>query len=179
MNANKLLLPLIVTLTGIAGSALAQTGETRTEVQKEAKDAERAGQLPTGDLDRIPAGTRKKGAVAASASGPTRKSVESEAQAAERAGQLPVGDLDRVPASTVKKNPGASAPAGLSHEQVKSETKAAQQAGQLQVGEDGRTQAEKDPARYAGAPAKAPKLKLHGFKSRAAKAASQASSAAK
>jgi hypothetical protein len=179
MKVNKLLLPLIVTLTAIAGSALAQTGETRTEVQKEAKDAEGAGQLPTGDLDRIPAATRKTGAVAAPASGTTRKSVESEAKAAERASQLPLGDLDRVPASTAKKNSGESAPAGLSREQVKSETKGAQQAGQMQVGEEGRTQAEKDPARYTSAPAKAPKLKLHRFESRAATAASQASSVAK
>ena len=165
-----------VALATAASATVYAQQETRDEVKAETAQAKKDGQIPTGDLDKKPADVAAARRAASSTSGLTRAQVSGEAKRAEKAGQLPTGDLDEKPADLANRRAAAKAPtSGLTRDQVRAETQASQRAGQNEVGDLGKTQAEKDPPRYAGAPASVPKLHLK-HRAKNVPAASQPSS---
>lgn len=88
---------------------------TRAQVKADAASARKAGELPTGDLDRKPDEVNPKrypAAAAAPASGLTRDQVKAEVKAANRRGDTQVGDLGKTQA---EKDPAryAGAPASV------------------------------------------------------------------
>lgn len=103
----------------------------------------------------------------------TRAQVKAETAQARQAGQIPSGDLDEKPADIKGKSKAAESSSGLTRAEVKAAAKQAQREGDVQIGDLGKTQAEKDAARYAGAPEKAPKLHLRHKKDAAASATAQ------
>ncbi len=76
----------------------ASAQETRAQVKAEAQQAEKAGAIPFGDLDRKPdqVNPKRYPSQAASASGLTRAQVKAETVSAERAGDVQVGESGRT-----------------------------------------------------------------------------------
>jgi hypothetical protein len=140
--------------------AWSQTGESRAQVKAETRAAEVKGEIPINDEGLAPNEVNpgrypKKPA----ASAVTRAEVKKETQEARKAGDIPFGDVGLTPREVNQKHhPSKQADSKLTRGEVKRDTQAAVRAGDVQVGDDGRTLAEKDPQRYEGAPAKAPKL---------------------
>lgn len=163
---------LIMKPTHLIGVALAlslapiasfsQSGESRSQVKAEAREAVRLGEFQVDDEGRNANEVNpKKYPPKPVVQGLTREQVIAETAMARKNGEIPFGDLDQRPRDlTPNRYPPAALVAGLTRAEVKTETQAAIRAGDIQIGDDGRTEAEKDPARYAGAPASAPKLRF-------------------
>ncbi len=138
--------------TAVTG-ALADEGLTRAQVRAETLAAQRAGEIPRGDLDIKPAVARPdlyppKAPVV----GETRAQVRADLAHAVASGDVLVGDSGQTLREIdPQRYPPQVEEQGLTRAQVLRELARAKRLGDIQQGEEGRTFAELFPQRYAAA----------------------------
>ena len=147
------LLGISLVLATAVSAASADEGLTRAQVRAETLAAQRAGDIPHGDLDIRPNVARPDlYPPPAPVAGETRAQVRADLARAVAAGDMPFGDSGRTLREiNPERYPPQVEEKGLTRAQVRQQLSQATRLGDIEQGEEGRTSAELFPQRYAAA----------------------------